>query len=61
MYISPNFNLEIIEKINSEGVNSALYIVKDVQLGSIFMLKQIAKNNFRDDGKYFEESKKYII
>lgn len=58
MYISPNFNLEIIEKINSEGVNSALYLVKDVQLGSIFILKQISKNNFRDDGKYFEESKK---
>ncbi|MGX4600798.1 serine/threonine-protein kinase [Faecalimicrobium sp. JNUCC 81] len=58
MYISPNFNLEIIEKINSEGVNSALYLVKDVQLGSIFILKQISKNNFRDDGNYFEESKK---
>ena len=58
MYISPNFNLEIIEKINSEGVNSALYLVKDVQLGSIFILKQISKNNFRDGGKYFEESKK---
>ncbi|MEG1310387.1 MAG: serine/threonine-protein kinase [Romboutsia sp.] len=58
MQISPNFNLEIIEKINSEGVNSALYIVKDMQLGSIFILKQIAKKNFKEVDKYFEESKK---
>lgn len=58
MYISPNFNLEIIEKINSEGVNSALYLVKDVQLGSIFILKQIAKRNFKEADKYFEESTK---
>lgn len=58
MYISPNFNLEIIEKINSEGVNSALYLVKDIQLGSIFILKQIAKGNFKQANKYFEESTK---
>ena len=29
MEISSKLNLKIIQKINSEGVNSALYIVED--------------------------------
>lgn len=58
MQISPKFNLKIIEKIHSEGVNSALYIVEDTQLGSRFILKQIDKKNFKEVDKYFEESKK---
>lgn len=58
MEISTKFNFEIIEKIHSEGVNSALYIVEDKQLGSRFILKQIDKKNFKESGKYFEESKK---
>ena len=32
MQINPQFNLEIIKKINSEGVNSALYLVKDTTI-----------------------------
>lgn len=58
MQINPQFNLEIIKKINSEGVNSALYLVKDTQLGSNLILKQIDKNNFNEVSRYFEESKK---
>lgn len=58
MQINPQFNLEIIKKINSEGVNSALYLVKDTQLDSNLILKQIDKNNFNEVSKYFEESKK---
>ena len=58
MQISANFNFEVIEKINSEGVNSALYIVEDKQLGSRFILKQIDKKNFKEFERYFDESKK---
>ena len=58
MQISPKFNLKIIEKINSEGVNSALYIVEDVQLASRFILKQIDKKTFKETRRYFEEPKK---
>lgn len=58
MQISPKFNLKIIKKIKSEGVNSALYLVEDIQLGSRFILKQMDKNKFKDVDKYFEESKK---
>jgi len=58
MQISTNFNFEVIEKINSEGVNSALYIVEDKQLGSRFILKQIDKKKFKEFERYFDESKK---
>ena len=58
MQISANFNFEVIEKINSEGVNSALYIVEDKQLGSRFILKQIDKKKFKEFERYFDESKK---
>lgn len=58
MQISTNINLKILEKINSEGVNSALYMVEDIQLGSKFILKQIDKKNLKEYEKYFEESKK---
>ena len=58
MQISTRINLKILKKIDSEGVNSALYIVEDTQLGSKFILKQIDKKNLKEYEKYFEESKK---
>ena len=58
MQINSQFNLEIIKKLKSEGVNSKLYLVNDRQLGSNFILKQIDKNNFNEVDKYFEEAKK---
>lgn len=58
MQINTKFNLKIIEKIDSEGVNSMLYLVEDTQLGSKFILKQIDKKNFKDSDRYFEESQK---
>ena len=58
MQISTRINLKILKKIDSEGVNSALYIVEDTQLGSKFILKQIDKKNLKEHEKYFEESKK---
>ena len=35
MEISPKLNLKIIQKIKSEGANSALYIVEDNLVGNI--------------------------
>lgn len=58
MEISPKLNLRILEKINSEGVNSALYIVEDEQLNSEMILKQIDKKKLKEYDKYFDESKK---
>lgn len=58
MQISTRINLKILKKIDSEGVNSALYIVEDTQLGSKFILKQIDKKNLKEYERYFEESKK---
>lgn len=58
MEINPKLNLRILEKIDSEGVNSVLYLVEDNQLGSKFILKQMDKNKFKDPKRYFEESKK---
>lgn len=58
MEISPKLNLKILEKINSEGVNSALYIVKDEQMNCELILKQIDKKKLKEYDKYFDESKK---
>ncbi|MEG0855524.1 MAG: serine/threonine-protein kinase [Terrisporobacter sp.] len=58
MEISPKLNLEIIKKIESEGVNSALYIVRDEQMNRELILKQIDKKKLKEYDKYFEESKK---
>lgn len=58
MEISPKLNLKILQKINSEGVNSALYIVEDRQLNCEMILKQIDKKKLKEYDKYFEESKK---
>lgn len=57
MLIKTNIDFEILEKINSEGVNSTLYIVKNVQLNKEFILKKIDKKTL-DKNKYFEESQK---
>ena len=61
MEISPKLNLKILQKINSEGVNSALYIVKDRQLNCEMILKQIDKKKLKEYDKYFEESKKISL
>ena len=58
MQLSTQFDLEIIENIKSEGANSSLYMVKDLQVGSKFILKQIDKNSLKEITRYFEESKK---
>src|SRR5574344_2173910 len=58
MEISPKLNLKILQKIKSEGVNSALYIVKDKQLNCEMILKQIDKKKLKEYDRYFEESKK---
>lgn len=58
MEINPKLNLRILKKIDSEGVNSALYLVEDTQLGSKFILKQIDKSKFKNPDRYFEESQK---
>ena len=47
MEISPKLNLKILQKINSEGVNSALYIVKDRQ----FELRNDIKTNRQEEIK----------
>ena len=51
MEISPKLNLKIIKKINSEGVNSALYIVKDEQMNCELILKQIDKKKLKEYDK----------
>ena len=56
--MSTNFDFEIIKDIKSEGVNSSLYLVRDLQVGSNFILKQIDKKSLKEPEKYFEESKK---
>lgn len=61
MEISPKLNLKILQKINSEGVNSALYIVQDKQLNCEMILKQIDKRKLKEYDKYFEESKKIFL
>ena len=61
MEISPKLNLKILKKINSEGVNSALYIVEDSQLNREMILKQIDKKKLKEYDKYFEESKKISL
>lgn len=58
MQLRTRFDFEIIKKIKSEGVNSSLYIVKDLQVGSKFILKQIDKEVLKEPRRYFDESKK---
>ena len=47
MQLSTQFDFEIINNVKSEGVNSSLYMVKDLQVGSKFILKQIDKKGLR--------------
>ncbi len=58
MQIATNFDFKIIKKMDSEGANSSLYIVEDLQLGSRFILKKIEKKKLKQVENYFEESKK---
>ena len=61
MQLSTQFDFEVINNIKSEGVNSSLYMVKDLQVGSKFILKQIDKKGLKEPERYFEESKKIKI
>lgn len=58
MSIVTNVDLNIIKPLKSEGVNSKLYLVEDVQMGRNFILKKIKKSSFKNSDKYFEEPKK---
>lgn len=58
MQLSTQFDFEVINNIKSEGVNSSLYMVKDLQVESKFILKQIDKKGLKEPERYFEESKK---
>ena len=43
MQLNTNFDFEIIKNIRSEGANSSLYLVRDLQVGSNFILKKVDK------------------
>ncbi len=58
MEINSKLNLKVLQKINSEGVNSNLYLVEDEQLNMKMILKQIDKKKLKEYDKYFDESKK---
>lgn len=58
MDLSTNIDLRIIKPLKSEGVNSKLYLVEDVQMGKRFILKKIKKSSFKNPDKCFEEPKK---
>ena len=58
MEINSKLNMKVVEKIQSHGANSSLYIVEDTQLKEIFMLKQIDKNKIKESNKYFDEVRK---
>ncbi|CEN82620.1 serine/Threonine protein kinase [[Clostridium] sordellii] len=58
MDIIANIDLKIIKPLKSEGVNSKLYLVEDVQMGKKFILKKIKKSSFKNPDKCFEEPKK---
>ncbi|MEG0180892.1 MAG: serine/threonine-protein kinase [Romboutsia sp.] len=58
MDLSTNIDLKIIKPLKSEGVNSKLYLVEDVQMGRKFILKKIKKKSFKNPDKCFEEPKK---
>ena len=45
MQLNTNFDFEIIKNIRSEGANSSLYLVIDLQVGSNFILKKVDENN----------------
>ncbi len=57
MIIKTNIDFEILEELKSEGANSKLYIVRNIQLNKEFILKKIDKKSL-DINKYFEESRK---
>ena len=58
MQLNTKFGFEIIKNIRSEGANSSLYLVRDLQVGSNFILKKVDKKLLKDADRYFEESKK---
>lgn len=58
MQLSTQLDFEVINNMKSEGVNSSLYMVKDLQVGYKFILKQIDKKGLKEPERYFEESKK---
>lgn len=50
--------MRVVEKVQSHGANSSLYIVEDTQLKEIFMIKQVDKNKIKESSKYFDEVRK---
>ncbi|MGM9531876.1 serine/threonine-protein kinase [Intestinibacter sp.] len=58
MEINSKLNMRVVEKVQSHGANSSLYIVEDTQLKEIFMIKQIDKNKIKESSKYFDEVRK---
>ena len=58
MNINTKYDYEIINEINSEGVNSNLYMVNDLQYNQKLILKRIEKKKIKDIDKYFDESRK---
>ena len=52
MQLSTQFDFEVINNIKSEGVNSSLYMVRDPQVGSKFILKQIDKKSLKNPSRF---------
>ena len=59
MIIKTNIDFEILQELKSEGANSKLYRVRNIQLNKEFILKKIDKKSL-DINKYFEESEKSL-
>lgn len=58
MEINSILNMKVIKKLNSQGLNSTLYLVEDTQLKENFIVKQIDKNKIKESNRYFEEVRK---
>ena len=58
MQLNTKFGFEIIKNIRSEGVNSSLYLVRDLQVGSNFILKKVDKKLLKQVQSYKGKNKK---
>lgn len=56
MDILTNLNLELRCKLNDEGKNSCVYVMKDKQLNTDLVVKCVSKNDFTGADEYFNEA-----
>jgi serine/threonine protein kinase len=56
-HLRTELNIETLEEIGEDGMNSKVYKARDLQVDSIIALKELVKSEFENIGDYFNEAR----